>query len=370
MFKRYFSMLIYILVTVIVISPNIAFGTDVWSTPTYTEQWSSPTYTEPWTEPIYTEPWSIPDLLSPPPASEQNIAEPSKPSTYIKLQIGNKNATVQDQNIQIDVPPITINGRTMVPVRFLGEEALKAKVDWDNNAQKATLTLNDKKIELVVGKSVGLVNGKEIPLDVPVTIKDGRILVPLRFVSENLGLFVKYDDPTKTIEISDKPLRNGEGQTLAEGSKPGSQQQTTKDIATTESENEEPIVDFEKLYGTWYLWTPSNATSLYDKTTGNYVTHEFNQGADQGKVVINKDGTYTMTHAAWAKGVTVEGKWRLSFPAEINGERIQSIVLLNGITNVDWAVAPSENGKIRLLYAMRWADGSATWVFDSELYKK
>ncbi|MDD2481849.1 MAG: hypothetical protein PHC44_05780 [Lutispora sp.] len=115
--------------------------------------------------------------------------------------------------------------------------------------------------------------------------------------------------------------------------------------------------------------TPGSVTNLYDKTTGDYVTHDYDKGADQGKVIINKNGTYSMTHAAWAKGKTAEGKWRLSFPAEINGERIQAIVLLNGLTSVDWAVAPSDNGKIRLLYAMRWTDGSTTWVFDSELYK-
>lgn len=357
MLKRYFSLISYTLVMIIIMSQGVSFAADIWSEPTYTEQWS---------DPVYTNPWSIPDL-STPPTTEETVSVPIQPSSYIKLQIGNKNVMVQDKIVQLDVPPITINGRTMVPVRFLGEEALKGKVDWDNKAQKATLTLKDKKVELVVGKLVGLVNGKEIPLDVPVTNKDGRVLVPLRFVSENLGLFVKYDGSTQTIEISDKPLTDKHNIAIGDIPKIDTPEQNPKG---TEVENNDPVVDFEKLYGTWYIWTPGTATSLYDKTTGNYVTHEYDKGAEQGKVTINKDGTYSMTHAAWAKGKTVEGKWRLSYPAEINGERIQAIVLLNGITNVDWAVAPSSNGKIRLLYAMRWGDGSATWVFDTELYKK
>ncbi len=352
-----------------VLTTNTVFGTELWSQPTYTEVWSQPTYTEVWSEPTYTEtwseptytdiwtdpvepiPWDIPDLT---PAWEE---EASKPSTYVKLQIGNKTALVQDKNIELDVPPITINGRTMVPVRFLGEEALKARVDWDNYAQKATLTLEDKKVELVVGKSVGLVNGKEIPLDVPVTKIDGRVLVPLRFVSENLGLYVNYIDATKTIEISDKAF------TVADAST------SNENIGVADDTDFEPITDFEKLYGTWYIWTASSATNLYYKDTGNYATHELNMGADQGKIVINKDGTYTMTHSAWGTE-QVEGKWRLSYPREINGEPIMAIVLLNGITNSDWAVAPSTTGKIRLLSAYRWADGSATWIIDSELYRK
>lgn len=342
----------------------MVFGAEQWSTPTYTEQWSMPTKTEIWSEPPTPIPWSMPELT--PPSSQQTPAETNNPTTYVKLQIGSKDVVVQDKSIRLDVAPITISGRTMVPVRFLGEEALKGKVDWDNNLQKATLTFKDKKVELVVGKQVGLVNGKEIPLDVPVTKVDGRILVPLRFVSENLGLFVEYDPQTKTIEISDVPLKKSDTAVALETPKPS----TDWAIDTTQYGNSEAITDFEKLYGTWYIWTGTGFTSLYDKTTGDYVTHEQTHGANQGKIVINKNGTYTMTHTAWDRGVTAEGKWRLSFPAEINGDRIQSIVLLNGISNSDWVVAPAENGKIRLLYAMKWSDGSATWVYDSELYKK
>ena len=93
----------------------------------------------------------------------------------------------------------------------------------------------------------------------------------------------------------------------------------------------------------------------------------FSGGLLLGTLRVHEDGTYEIKHGI---NGTAIGKWRLSFPAEINGERIQAIVLLNGLTSVDWAVAPSDNSKIRLLYAMRWADGSVTWVFDSELYRK
>lgn len=126
----------------------------------------------------------------------------------------------------------------------------------------------------------------------------------------------------------------------------------------------------ENLYGTWSIWIPGTAVSLYDKKTGDYVTHEYNKGAEPGKIVINKDGTYSMSHGAWAKDKTVKGKWRQSHPAEINGEEVTAIILIDGITDTDWAVAPAANGKIRLLSASEWGDGSTLWVFDSELYKK
>ena len=144
----------------------------------------------------------------------------------------------------------------------------------------------------------------------------------------------------------------------------------TKEAEEEEEEIDEFLLDFTSLYGTWYIWTPTTVRDIRQPGDGDYVTHEVVDGADQGMVVVNPDGTYSMSHAAWDKDAVVEGKWRLSHPREINGEVVQAIVLLDGITDVNWAVAPSVSGKIRLLWAMEWADGSATWIFDAELYCK
>lgn len=344
MINKSFFISFFLLICLILINLNVVFAADIWSEPTYTEQWSIPENTEIWTEPTYTEP----DI--PKPQTEAVIES----QTYIKLQIGSKDVKIKDSNLQLDVAPSIINGRTMVPIRFIGE-ALNATFTWDGDTQQVTFIMGDKTIILFINESFGLVNGRKVELDVPPLIQNGRTLVPLRFVSENLELYIKYIEETKSIEISNKPLE------IAEST------ENVNDIKQDDEDN--AIVDFEKLYGTWYIWTPGSTTNLYDTNTGSYVTHDYTQGVDQGKVIINTDGTYSMTHAAWAKGVTAEGNWRLSYPSEINGEKIIAIVLQNGLTDVDWAVAPSQNGKIRLLYAMRWTDGSATWVFDSELYK-
>lgn len=136
----------------------------------------------------------------------------------------------------------------------------------------------------------------------------------------------------------------------------------------TGTSNNDPLTDFERLYGEWLIWTPGGATNLYYKDTGNYATHEYTPGAEQGTITIYANGTYVMDYNIWGEA---EGEWRLSYPAEINGERIQAIVLLNGSSGYDWAVAPSESGKIRLLYHWgTWADGSSSWFFDSELVRK
>lgn len=56
-------------------------------------------------------------------------------------------------------------------------------------------------IKLTVGSKSASVNGKNIELDVPPTIIQGRTLVPIRFIAESLGAEVQYDAPTRTIQI-------------------------------------------------------------------------------------------------------------------------------------------------------------------------
>ncbi|HOC53366.1 MAG TPA: copper amine oxidase N-terminal domain-containing protein [Caldisericia bacterium] len=59
----------------------------------------------------------------------------------IKLQIGNKIAFVDDRQMELDVPPQIINGRTMVPVRFISE-GLQAEVGWEDKTKTVTITMD------------------------------------------------------------------------------------------------------------------------------------------------------------------------------------------------------------------------------------
>ncbi|MHB8157075.1 MAG: stalk domain-containing protein [Desulfocucumaceae bacterium] len=101
--------------------------------------------------------------------------------------------TVNGQQSYTDVPPIIINERTMVPVRFIAEN-FGAEVQWTEASRTVNIELVNKAISLVADK---LVAG----LDTPAMIKNGRLLVPLRFVSESLGARVTWFPSTQRIEI-------------------------------------------------------------------------------------------------------------------------------------------------------------------------
>lgn len=132
---------------------------------------------------------------------------PEKPEkTVIILQIGNKNFTVNGQSNELDSPPIIKNGRTLLPIRAI-IESLGGTIGWDATEKKVTITLGSTNIELWIGKSTARVNGVEKPIDsanpsVIPEIINGRTMLPVRFVTENLGASVGWDGATKTVTIS------------------------------------------------------------------------------------------------------------------------------------------------------------------------
>jgi len=129
---------------------------------------------------------------------ELHIVYPDK--KIVILRIGNKQAEVNGLLIQLDAPPTIINGRTMVPLRFVSE-TFGAEIGWDGAEQKITLIFYGKTIELWIGRSTAMVNGEPMILDAPPTIINGRTMVPLRFCAETFGAEVGWDGATQTITL-------------------------------------------------------------------------------------------------------------------------------------------------------------------------
>ena len=129
-----------------------------------------------------------------------------KQATIIILQIGNKNFTVNGETKTLDSPPVIKNSRTLLPIRTV-VESLGGTVDWSDSEKKVTVSLGTNTIELWIGKSTAKVNGTDKPIDpsnpkVVPEIINSRTMLPLRFVTENLGATVDWNDKTKTITIT------------------------------------------------------------------------------------------------------------------------------------------------------------------------
>lgn len=111
---------------------------------------------------------------------------------------------VDGNKIKFDMPPyVNKDGRTMVPLRFISEN-LDSKVSWNSADRSVTIKDESKTIKLYIDKNTASINGKSISLDTKPQIKGQRTMVPLRFISEIMGAEVNWDKNTQKIEVNKK----------------------------------------------------------------------------------------------------------------------------------------------------------------------
>jgi len=100
-----------------------------------------------------------------------------------------------------DQQPIIRSGRTLVPLRFVSED-LGATVHWDDATNSVTMLFGTTRIVLVIGRQEIKVNGVSRRLDVPAQIIGGRTMVPIRGIFESLGATVSWDQATNSVIIT------------------------------------------------------------------------------------------------------------------------------------------------------------------------
>ena len=112
---------------------------------------------------------------------------------------------LNDKILGFSQPPVMESDRILVPMRFLFEQ-MGATVDWNNDTQSAIATIGEagqeKKVEFSIDNTTALVNGKPETTDVPARLINDQTFVPLRFLSENLGYNVEWDDDARTAVIT------------------------------------------------------------------------------------------------------------------------------------------------------------------------
>lgn len=108
---------------------------------------------------------------------------------------------INNEKLDFDFPPMIVNDRVFVPFRAIFE-ALGLTVEWDNDARSAIGISEDVTIEFPVDSYIAYINGEDVELDVPAMLYNDRTLVPLRFVVENSGAEVEWHEATRTVSIT------------------------------------------------------------------------------------------------------------------------------------------------------------------------
>ncbi len=105
------------------------------------------------------------------------------------------------KNLEFDQKPVTDNDRTLVPLRKIFEE-LGATVEWDDPTQTVTATKGKTVIKLTVGETTAYKNRAPMVIDVPAKEINGRVLVPVRFVAGCFGVTTDWDEGLQKVTLT------------------------------------------------------------------------------------------------------------------------------------------------------------------------
>lgn len=121
-------------------------------------------------------------------------------SLVLKIWINNPIGYVNNKKIELETPPIIVNSRTMVPLRFIIEN-FGGDIYWNSSDLSIKIIFPEKEILMWVNNFIAYINGKKYILDSPPIIIDGRTLVPVRFVVEALGAYVFWNPIDSGVTI-------------------------------------------------------------------------------------------------------------------------------------------------------------------------
>ena len=144
-----------------------------------------------------------------------NPVQPQQPQTpaagkkELRFYVGSGEYFIDNKLSTMDTTPIVSEGRTLLPIKY-ATEPLGATVDWNAAEKKVTIKTKAKTIELWIGKNTAKINGAVTQIDPgnpavqPVIVPPGRTMLPLRFVTENLGCDLEWNPATKEVKITAK----------------------------------------------------------------------------------------------------------------------------------------------------------------------
>lgn len=114
--------------------------------------------------------------------------------TTISMQIGNNGVVLNNENKILDAAPLISQNRTMVPLRFIAE-AFGANVSWAQDTKTVTIVIDGKVLTMRINQELEDFGAAPI-------ISNGRTMVPIRYISEELGANVIWVPSTKTVAIA------------------------------------------------------------------------------------------------------------------------------------------------------------------------
>ena len=219
---------------------------------------------------------------------------------------------VNGANVETQVPPTIIDGRTMVPVRDIFE-ACGAEVNWDSNTKTITGKKGNTTVVMQIDSNMLFINENVTEMDATPVIIDGRTLAPARYVAESFGGIVDWDAENKVVMIDvtdDEEITETtteETTVTEETTEVTTVTETTTEVTTettTVAEPSDMIVntvrsDLQKAMGTYSLGSYATAgkfkTTVMKQTSDNWASMA-TTAVDKKYVAANKTLYYRINN--------------------------------------------------------------------------
>jgi hypothetical protein len=129
------------------------------------------------------------------------------PSTVKREAVFTLNSTtytVNGEQMTMDVAPYLKDGRTYLPVRYVGYALgiSPANVLWDNSTRTATFIKGNRVVQVTVASKVLKINGASVTMDVAAEMKNGRVMVPFRWIAQAFGAQVDWNGTSQTVTVT------------------------------------------------------------------------------------------------------------------------------------------------------------------------
>lgn len=107
----------------------------------------------------------------------------------------------QQINVSSGAKVENINGTVMVPIRIVSEN-LGFQVDWSKATKTVTVQDGSQKVTMTIGSQYADINGQRVQMTKAPILRGGTTIVPIRFVSEQMGMQVRWDNGTKSVHLT------------------------------------------------------------------------------------------------------------------------------------------------------------------------
>lgn len=133
-------------------------------------------------------------------SSAATTPQNAKNTISISFKVGDEVLKINGKEVKV-VKPYAVSGNTLVPLRVI-TEAFGADVKWEPSDSSITIAYSNITIKLKLKNTEAVINGQKTNMAVAPVAINGTTMAPLRFITENFGAEVSYDNKTKEITVT------------------------------------------------------------------------------------------------------------------------------------------------------------------------